>query len=263
MSVHKLKNVILFNGIITHIVTRISWEPLGDPAPSAVNLALAIILMFVIFLQAIFNAWQDWSTNKVMNGINNMLPTHTLVLRDGKQSTIDATNLVNGDIVYIKMGNKIPADMRLIQVSDDLRFDRSILTGESEAIAGSVDSTDPNFLETHNIAMMGTHCVNGSAMGIVIGTGDNTMMGKIAKLSATSSNQRTLLQIEILRFVLIIAGLSISVGIICLIAWAAWLRVTFPDYLTLPNALIDVISVIVAFVPEGKYPICCQDQNLY
>jgi sodium/potassium-transporting ATPase subunit alpha len=78
------------------------------------------------------------------------------------------------------------------------------------------------------------------------------MMGKIARLSATSSNQRTLLQIEILRFVLIIAGLSISVGIICLITWAAWLRVSYPGYLTLPNALIDVISVIVAFVPEGR-----------
>jgi sodium/potassium-transporting ATPase subunit alpha len=225
---------------------------LGDPNPAPVNLALAVILMFVIFLQAIFNAWQDWSTNKVMNGINNMLPTHTLVLRNGQQSTIDATNLVTGDIVYIKMGNKIPADCRLVQVSDDLRFDRSILTGESEAIAGSVETTDPNFLETHNIAMMGTHCVNGSAIGVVIATGDDTMMGKIARLSATGSNQRTLLQVEILRFVLIIAGLSISVGITCLITWAAWLRVDYPDYLTLPNALIDVISVIVAFVPEGR-----------
>jgi sodium/potassium-transporting ATPase subunit alpha len=225
---------------------------LGDPNPAPVNLALAVILMFVVFLQAIFNAWQDWSTNKVMNGINNMLPTHTLVLRDGKQTTINALDLVTGDVVYIKMGNKVPADVRLIQVSDDLRFDRSILTGESEPIAGSVDATDPNFLETQNIAMMGTHCVNGSATGIVIGTGDSTMMGKIARLSAANTNQRTLLQIEILRFVLIIAGLSISVGIICLIAWAAWLRVDFPTYLTLPNALIDVISVIVAFVPEGK-----------
>jgi sodium/potassium-transporting ATPase subunit alpha len=73
-----------------------------------VNLALAVILMFVIFLQAIFNAWQDWSTNKVMNSINNMLPSHTLVLRGGKQTTIDATNLVTGDIVFIKMGNKFP-----------------------------------------------------------------------------------------------------------------------------------------------------------
>lgn len=231
---------------------RISWKPLGDPNPAPVNLALAVILMFVIFLQAIFNAWQDWSTNKVMSGINNMLPTHTLVLRDGKQTTINALDLVTGDVVYIKMGNKVAADVRLIQVSDDLRFDRSILTGESEPIAGSVDVTDPNFLETQNIAMMGTHCVNGSATGLVIGTGDNTMMGKIARLSAANSNQRTLLQIEILRFVLIIAGLSISVGIICLITWAAWLRVDYPTYLSLPNALIDVISVIVAFVPEGN-----------
>lgn len=207
--------------------------------------------MFVVFVQAFFNAWQDWSTSRVMNSINNMLPTQTLVMRDTQTVTIDAAHLVPGDIVHIKMGNKVPADLRLVQVSDDLKFDRSVLTGESDAIPGTVDFTDDNVLETHNVAMMGTHCLNGSAVGIVVSIGDKTLMGKIARLSLADSNTRTTLQVEILRFVIIIAILSISVGAICLITWAAWLRREYPDFLSVSAALIAVISVIVAFVPEG------------
>ncbi|KAI8363918.1 hypothetical protein BD560DRAFT_373551 [Blakeslea trispora] len=233
------------------IICWISWKPLGEPAPSPLNLALAVILMFVIFLQAFFNAWQDWSTSRVMNSINNMLPTQTMVVRDGKTVTIDAANLVPGDVVHVRMGNKIPADLRLVQVSDDLKFDRSVLTGESDAIPGAVDATDDNVLESHNVAMTGTHCLNGSAIGVVVSIGDNTLMGRIARLSLSDPNTRTTLQVEILRFVIIIAVLSLSVGALCLITWAAWLRRDYPDFLSVSNALIAVISVIVAFVPEG------------
>ncbi|OAD70429.1 hypothetical protein PHYBLDRAFT_115367 [Phycomyces blakesleeanus NRRL 1555(-)] len=233
------------------IICWISWKPLGNPNPAPLNLALAVILMFVVFLQAFFNAWQDWSTNRVMHSINNMLPTQTLVQRENNVITIDAVGLVPGDIVHVKMGNKIPADLRLIEVSDDLKFDRSVLTGESEAIPGTVDATDSNVLESHNVAMMGTHCLNGSAVGVVVAIGDNTLMGRIARLSLADNGARTLLQIEILRFVIIIAVLSITVGAACIITWAAWLRVSYPDFLTVSNALIAVISVIVAFVPEG------------
>jgi sodium/potassium-transporting ATPase subunit alpha len=236
---------------VASIICYISWKPLGNPNPAPLNLALAVILMFVIFVQAFFTAWQDWSTSRVMNSINNMLPTQTLVVRDGKTVTIDAAHLVPGDIVHIKMGNKIPADLRLVEISDDLKFDRSVLTGESEAIPGTVDATDDNVLESHNVAMMGTHCLNGSAVGVVVAIGDKTLMGKIARLSLADPNTRTTLQVEILRFVIIIAVLSVSVGVICLVTWAGWLRVDYPDFLTVSNALIAVISVIVAFVPEG------------
>ncbi|KAI7889875.1 uncharacterized protein EV154DRAFT_423062 [Mucor mucedo] len=233
------------------IICYISWKPLGNPAPAPLNLALAVILMCVVFVQAFFTAWQDWSTSRVMNSINNMLPTQTLVMRDGKTVTIDAAHLVPGDIVHIRMGNKIPADLRLVEVSDDLKFDRSVLTGESDAIPGTVEATDDNVLETHNVAMMGTHCLNGSAVGVVVSIGDKTLMGRIARLSLADPNTRTTLQVEILRFVIIIAVLSISVGSICLITWAAWLRRDYPDFLSVSAALIAVISVIVAFVPEG------------
>ena len=99
-----------------------------------------------------------------MSSIKGMLPSDVLVLRDGTQSKVPASELVTGDLIHVGMGEKVPADLRLIQVSSDLRFDRSILTGEvcgctmlavvqllmilqSEPVAGRVDMTDQNFLE--------------------------------------------------------------------------------------------------------------------
>ena len=103
---------------------------MGEPAPQASNLALAVVLLVVIVLQAIFNAWQDFSTSRVMSSIQGMLPADVVVLRDGKQVTVPAAALVPGDLVHIAMGQKVPADVKLIDVSGDIRFDRSVLTGE-------------------------------------------------------------------------------------------------------------------------------------
>ena len=109
-------------------------KPLGNSNPQASNLALAIVLLVVLFLQAGFNAWQDFSTSRVMSSIKGMLPSDVLVLRDGNQVKMPASQLFNGDLIYISLGEKVPADLRLIQVSGDLRFDRSILTGEVRVV---------------------------------------------------------------------------------------------------------------------------------
>jgi len=76
-----------------------------------------------------------------------MLPSEVVVLRDGNWHAIPAAGLVPGDIVQIRAGNKIPADLRLVEVSSDLKFNRSILTGESKPVKGSVNATSDNFLE--------------------------------------------------------------------------------------------------------------------
>jgi sodium/potassium-transporting ATPase subunit alpha len=103
---------------------------LGNPNPQASNLALAVVLLVVVVLQTIFNAWQDFSTSRVMASIQEMLPDDVVVLRDGAETTLPAVALVPGDIVQLSLGQKVPADVKLIDVSGDLRFDRSVLTGE-------------------------------------------------------------------------------------------------------------------------------------
>lgn len=111
------------------ILVFVSWKPLGEPSPAVANLALGIVLVAVFVIQAAFNAWQDWSSSRVMASITNLLPDHCLVLRDGVQSSITSLDIVPGDILYLKAGNKLPADVRFVQISSDAKFDRSILTG--------------------------------------------------------------------------------------------------------------------------------------
>ncbi|KAF7300959.1 Calcium ATPase [Mycena indigotica] len=240
---------------LASIICFIAWRPLGDPHPFAPNLALAVVLLIVIVIQAVFNAWQDWSTSNVMASIAGLLPTEILVMRNGEKFKLPAADLVSGDIVTITLGSKVPADLRLVQVSPDLRFDRSILTGESNEIAGSVDCTDHNFLESRNIALQGTLCTSGSGIGVAVALGDNTVFGRITKQAGSERPVRTTLEAEIIRFVLIIASLALTVAIIIVILWAAWLRRDYPGFINVPTLLIDCVSVAVAFIPEGL-PVC-------
>lgn len=115
--------------IVAGILVFVSWKPLGSP-PATANLALACVLIAVWLIQAGFNAWQDWSTSKVMASIGTMLPDACIVVRGGSQTSISAQDLVPGDVIVIKQGNKLPADVRFIEVSGDAMFDRAILTGK-------------------------------------------------------------------------------------------------------------------------------------
>jgi len=236
--------------IIACILVFISWKPLGDP-PASANLALAVVLLVVEIVQASFNAWQDWSTSQVMASIGGMLPSDTMVIRDGVESKIPSRDLVPGDIVLLKMGAKIPADIRLCDIGGEVKFDRSVLTGEADPISGTLNYTDKNFLETGNVALQGTHCVGGSATGIVIQTGDRTVFGRIAKLSSGDKKGLTTLQREIFRFVSIIVTLALLTCILVLIIWGSWLRKDHPAWITTSILIVDVVSVLVAFVPEG------------
>jgi sodium/potassium-transporting ATPase subunit alpha len=113
---------------IGSIILFIAWRPLGDPDPDPNNLGLAILLILVIALQAVFEAFQDWSSGQVMKSIKNMMPSEAIVIRDGSECHIAVSDLVVGDVVVLTNGSKVPADLRLIE-SHDLKFDRSMITG--------------------------------------------------------------------------------------------------------------------------------------
>ncbi|KAI0967308.1 hypothetical protein F4678DRAFT_249043 [Xylaria arbuscula] len=236
--------------LVGAILVFVSWRPLGQP-PSLANLALAIVLIAVFFIQAAFNAFQDWSSSRVMSSIKSMLPEECLAIRNNVQLPLLAAELVPGDIVLVKAGNKLPADLRFLQVSSDAKLDRSILTGESVPLAASVDSTDDNYLETRCIGMQGTHCVSGSCTGLVVATGDRTVFGRIAALTQEPKTKLTTLEREILYFVVIICSIMLFMITIVLFAWGFWLRRDHPDYISVPTLIVDIVSVAIAFIPEG------------
>ncbi|PMB63776.1 Potassium-transporting ATPase alpha chain 1 [Beauveria bassiana] len=238
---------VLWVGVV---IFFICWKPLSNP-PSPVNLALAILVIIVITLQAGFSAFQDWSTQRTMKSITDLLPSEALVVRNGETVKIAAADLVAGDIVHLSIGNKVPADLRILSHSGDIRFDRSVLTGESDEIEGAVDMTDQSFLESRNIAFMGTLVVNGSGVGIVVLTGSRSVMGRIAKATASTEERPTLIQREIWRFVRIIVCLTVVLALLILFTWVGWLRRDHPAYMNVVAMLNNVMGCVVAFIPEG------------
>ncbi|KAK9447029.1 uncharacterized protein V1518DRAFT_422042 [Limtongia smithiae] len=253
---HKILVEYMFGGFGTilfvgAILVLISWKPLGEPNPAAANLGLAIVLILVWVIQATFNAWQDFSSSRVMKSITGMLPEDCYLLRDGSKTKIATANVVPGDILYFRAGNKLPADIRFLEVSADAKFDRSILTGESLPVSASLECSEANYLETRCIGMQGTYCTSGSGTGIVVSTGDNTIFGHIATVSTAPSTEMTPLQKEVNRFVVIIASIMLFFDLIFIGVYLGYTRKKHPDFLTTEGFIVSLVSVAIAFIPEG------------
>jgi sodium/potassium-transporting ATPase subunit alpha len=89
--------------------------------------------LLVIVVSATFYAVVDFHASRIMKSIKSLIAEDATVVRDGEQQTIPAADIVPGDLVVLQMGNRVPADMRIVQASSDLKFDRSLLTGERSA----------------------------------------------------------------------------------------------------------------------------------
>lgn len=88
----------------------------------------------VIAISASFYAWVDWHASRIMKSIKSLIAEEATVIRDGNRQTIAAADVVVGDLVCLSIGDRVPADIRLVNVSSDVRFDRSLLTGERYAL---------------------------------------------------------------------------------------------------------------------------------
>ncbi|KAI0746984.1 calcium ATPase transmembrane domain M-containing protein [Daedaleopsis nitida] len=240
---------------IAFIVTILSYEPLGEPNPAAFNLGVAVLLLLVIVISATFYALVDWHASRIMNSIKTLIAEEASVIRDGKHQTVPARDLVVGDVVALSMGDRVPADLRLVEVSSDVRFDRALLTGESDMIPGTLDTTSENALETRNLALTSTFVVQGCCTGVVFAIGDNTVMGRIVAMSGKNKFKLTTVQREIWFFTKIISTLALGLFCLSLILWAAWLKNSFPGFETASQAIVNSIGCLTAFVPQGL-PVC-------
>ncbi|TYZ57510.1 hypothetical protein PybrP1_004353 [[Pythium] brassicae (nom. inval.)] len=212
----------------------------GDPN----NLYLGIVLFLVVTITGTFSYFQNRKSSNLMESFKNMMPTVTTVVREGKSQKIDATQLVRGDIVVLKGGDKVPADIRVLECSDDLAVDNSCLTGEPEPLKRIPDCTDDNPLETKNLCFFGTFIPQGSGRGVVIRVGDKTVMGRIAKLATSTGVAMTPIAREINHFVHIIAAVAVTIGIVFFI-------IGFIIKTDIITNVVFMIGIIVANVPEG------------
>merc|ERR1712123_118255 len=207
------------------------------------NLYLGVVLTAVVTVTGIFSYYQESKSAAIMESFKNLVPQYALARRNGEKVTITASELTLGDIVEVKFGDRVPADLRVLEASM-FKVDNSSLTGESEPQARTPEFTHENPLETKNLAFFSTNAVEGTCVGMVVNIGDNTVMGRIAGLASGLSNDDTPIAKEIAHFIHIITGVAVFLGVsFFIIAFALgynWL-----------DAVIFLIGIVVANVPEG------------
>ncbi len=140
------------------------------------------IISLIVFINAFVGAYQDYKSEKTAEMLKSMLKNEALVLRDGIKVKVDSERIVPGDIVFLDEGSKVPADCRIIS-SKNLRVDESLLTGESKEVFkhSKVLKKKVPLSERKNMVFMNTYVVSGSAVCVVVNTGKNTEIGKIAE----------------------------------------------------------------------------------
>merc|ERR1712227_819433 len=233
--------LLWFGAVLCFIAYSIQATAYEEPPDD--NLYLGIVLTAVVVITGIFSYYQESKSSKIMESFKNLVPQYALCLRDGDKLTIKADELTMGDIVEVKFGDRIPADIRVLEARQ-FKVDNSSLTGESEPQTRTPEFTHENPLETKNLAFFSTNAVEGTAVGIVVNIGDNTVMGRIAGLASGLASDETPIAKEIAHFIHIITGVAVFLGvtffIIAFILGYNWL-----------DAVIFLIGIIVANVPDG------------
>ncbi|XP_054004753.1 sodium/potassium-transporting ATPase subunit alpha-like [Hylaeus anthracinus] len=203
---------------------------------------LGFIIAAICVISGVFAYIQESKNTKVMESFKKMVPTFATVIRNGAKLRVATEDLVIGDLVYIKYGDKIPADIRIIECTG-LRVENSSITGESEPVARTNYPTDANPLESSNVAFFSSFAVDGKGKGIVIATGDRTMIGRLAGLTSQLVKTETPIAKEIRHFVQIIVIVSVLFGLLFFI-----LSLTIdPNIL---KAFTYLLGIVIANVPS-------------
>merc|ERR1712240_495597 len=233
--------LLWFGAILCFLAYGIQASAYEEPPDD--NLYLGIVLSAVVTVTGIFSYYQEAKSAKIMESFKNLVPQYAVVRRNGEKITVKAAELTLGDIVEIKFGDRVPADLRVIEARG-FKVDNSSLTGESEPQARSPEFTNENPLETKNLAFFSTNAVEGTCLGMVVNIDDGTVMGRIAGLASGLGSGQTPIAKEIEHFIHIITAVAVFLGvsffIIAFILGYNWL-----------DAVIFLIGIIVANVPEG------------
>lgn len=205
-----------------------------------------IAIISIVFLYALLGFVQEYRAEQAIAALKKMSVPNVRVIRDGNLMELPARELVPGDILQLETGNVIPADLRLVEAVN-LRIQEAALTGESEAIekhTGELSGEDLPLGDRRNLAYMGTIITQGRGLALVVATGMQTELGKIADLIQQVKQEQTPLQrrLDTLGKNLAIIGVVIA-GLVFL------LGLMRGDELR--HMLLTAVSVAVAIVPEG------------
>lgn len=211
---------------------------LGDPRTAVVLLAIVIFNTTIGFLQ-------EFKAERIMDALEKLVQPSAKVWRDGKLEELPSNQLVPGDIVEISEGDSIPADLRLIKESE-LSTNDFALTGESNPTRKFLHAIESNveLNSRHNQVFMGTTVATGEATGVIIATGMQTELGRIANLSQAAPRQLSPLQREMNN---IATRITIGVTLLC----AILLPISIRADLGIKDAFLFAIGFASSLIPQG------------
>ncbi|MBE9170975.1 cation-transporting P-type ATPase [Pleurocapsales cyanobacterium LEGE 06147] len=228
--------ILMAAGVITGLLGE--WVDMG-------------VIFAVVLINAIVGFVQEAKALQAMEALAKGMENEATVIRGGEKQKISATQLVPGDIVCLQSGDKVPADLRLLQ-SRDLQIDESALTGESvpaEKYPANQLPSDTILAERSNIVYSSTLVTYGTGIGVVTSIGDRTEIGQINEMIASAEVLETPLTRQIEKFSL--ALMRVILGIAGLTLVAGLLRSEVVDQEALKEAFLETVALAVGAVPEG------------
>ena len=214
------------------------------------------ILATVITMAGLLQWWTEQQAESMMSSLQKMQSGDPIeVCRDGLLLKIEADNLLPGDVLCMEAGQRVPADVRILSMTDTVLVDNSALTGESvaeprrqEPVPVDSGKQAPILLESNNVLFSGTSVVEGKLVGVVFATGDDTLLGKIAQ-GVQHARPRSSLEVQIEHFVHMIAITATCTGLLSLVA-----NLLSPQKLSMEKVLLNSSTAFFTFVPEGLMP---------
>lgn len=231
----QLKDVMIYILIIAAMISAFLGE-ISD----------ALIILLVIIINAVIGVIQESKAEKALDALKELSTPKALVKRDGSLKEILSEDIVPGDIVIIDAGRYIPGDLRLIDTAN-LKIEESAFTGESvpsEKDASFLPDKEIPIGDQNNMAFMSTLATYGRGVGVIVGTGMNTEIGKIAKMIEQEENDETPLQKKLSELGKILGFLAVGICILIFI-------ISFFQGRDLLEMFLTSISLAVAAIPEG------------
>ena len=228
-------NVLIYVLIAAGLVTAL----LGHQIDAAVIIAVVAINALIGFIQ-------EGKAERALEAVRKLLSPAAMVLRAGQKQSIPAVQLVPGDRVFVQSGDRVPADVRLLQ-QRELRIDEAMLTGESLPVRKQ-DATLPAGAELgdrSNMLYAGTMVTSGQGQGVVVSTGEHTEIGRISSLLDQVQTLTTPLTAQMHRFALLLTGVILGIALL-----TALFGIGLRDY-SIEDMFLAAVGLAVAAIPEG------------
>ncbi len=218
----------------------------------------AAIILSVVILNSVLGVVQEAKSEQALEALQEMSAAQSKVVRDGKMVHMASSELVPGDVVLLEAGDSVPADCRVLE-SASMKIEEAALTGESVPVEKHVDgialadgADDVPLGDRKNMCYMGSTVVYGRGRAVVVGTGMNTEMGKIASALASAKKELTPLQMKLNELSGVLTKLVLA---ICVVIFAVDIVRHFGELGSNPAMMLDTfmvaVSLAVAAIPEG------------